>query len=82
MNRFGKQKGSLRKSLNGRPIPPWGALDVCLATEEGKAHEAKTYLQGWLDGVASILETGEATRDGPFGINYPSKRFRRRVGTL
>ncbi len=83
MNRWGKLKRSLRKSPKGKPIPPWGsARDAYLAIEEGKVDETKAYLQERLDGVATVLETGEAIRDGLFGINKPSKRFRRRVGDL
>ena len=83
MNRWGRLKRNLRKSPKGRPIPPWGsARDAYLAVEEGKVDETKAYLQEKLNGVATVLETEEAIREGLFGINKPSRRFRRRVGDL
>ncbi len=83
MNRWGRLNRNLRKNSRGKPILPWGsARDAYLAIEEGRVEETKAYLQERLEGVATVLETEEAIREGLFGINRPSRRFRRRVGDL
>ncbi|MDG6973063.1 MAG: alkaline phosphatase family protein [Nitrososphaerota archaeon] len=83
MNRWGMLNKSLRKGPKGSPILPWGsARDAYLAVEEDRVEETRSYLQDKLEGVATVLETEEAIREGIFGINRPSRRFRRRVGNL
>ncbi|MDG6941395.1 MAG: alkaline phosphatase family protein [Nitrososphaerota archaeon] len=83
MNRWGVLNKNLRKDPRGNPIPPWGsARDAYLAVEDDTVDKTKSYLQEKLDGVATVLETEEAIREGLFGINSPSRRFRSRVGNL
>ena len=83
MNRFTKLMRNLRKGPQGEAIPPWGnARDSYMFVEEDKLEETHAYLQERLDGVASVLKTADAVKEGLFGINRPSRRFLRRIGNL
>ncbi|MDG6902048.1 MAG: alkaline phosphatase family protein [Nitrososphaerota archaeon] len=83
MNRWKKLEGFLERGRSAKPIPPWGsARDAYLRVKEDKLDEAKRYLEDRLEGVASVVETDESIRMGLFGINKPSRKFRRRVGNL
>jgi hypothetical protein len=50
--------------------------------DEARVDETKAYLEKKLDGIASVLKTEDAITGGLFGINSPTKKFRRRVGNL
>jgi hypothetical protein len=83
MNRFGKLTRALQTNLSGQKIPPWGsARDAYMKVEESRLEETKAYLESRLDGVASVLKTEDAICEGLFGINRPSRKFRRRIGNL
>jgi len=83
MNRFVKLARALQRGPTGKAIPPWGsARDAYLRVEEDKVEETKAYLEKKLDGIASVLKTEDAIDHGLFGINKPSRKFRRRVGNL
>jgi len=83
MNRYRKLPSFLARGPSGRIIPPWGsARDAYLRVTEDKVDEAKKYLEGKLEGVASVMKTEDAIGKGLFGVNTPSRKFRRRVGNL
>jgi len=83
MNWFRKLPSFLAQGPAGRVIPPWGsARDAYLKVREEKLDEAKEYLEGKLEGVASVMKTEDAIDQGLFGVNKPSRKFRRRVGNL
>ena len=83
MNRWGKLTKALRRSPSGKTIPTWGsARDAYMWIDEDKLDETEDYLSGKLKGVASVLKTQEAIDQGVFGINKPSRKFRRRIGNL
>ena len=83
MNRFGKLIRALERSPSGAKIPPWGsARDAYMKIEPGQLEAVKDYLERRLAGVASVMTTEDAIAQGMFGINGPSRKFRRRVGNL
>ena len=83
MNRWGKLTKALLRSPSGKTIPPWGsARDAYLWVREDRLDETKAYLERRLEGVASVLKTEDAIGEGLFGINRPSRKFRRRIGNL
>ncbi len=83
MNRFAKLTRALQKSPSGARIPAWGsARDAYLKVEPDKLEATKDYLEKKLAGVASVMTTEDAIDQGMFGINGPSRRFRRRIGNL
>ena len=83
MNRFRKLAVNLARSPSGEAILPWGsARDSFMRVREGKLDETKDYLERKLDGVATVLRTEDAIDQGLFGINRPTRRFRRRIGDL
>jgi predicted AlkP superfamily pyrophosphatase or phosphodiesterase len=83
MNRYRKLPSFLAQGPSGRIVPPWGsARDAYLRVREDKLDEAKKYLEGRLEGTASVMKTEDAIDDGLFGVNKPSQKFRRRVGNL
>ena len=83
MNRWGRLTKAFKKSPLKEPIPPWGsARDAYLEVEEDSVEATRRYLEKRLRGVASVLTTAEGIEMGLFGINRPSRRFRRRVGNL
>lgn len=83
LNRFTKLTRSYERSSMGARVPPWGsARDTYLRVADDKVDDMKEYLQKKLDGVASVLTTEEGIREGLFGINQPTRKFRRRVGNL
>lgn len=83
MNRFRKFANALEKAPSGVRIPPWGsARDAYMRVEEDKLPGIMEYLQGKLDGVASVMTTEDAIAQGLFGVNRPSRKFRRRIGNL
>jgi len=83
MNRYRKLSSFLAQGPAGRVIPPWGsARDAYLRVKDEKLDEAKEYLDGKLEGVASVMRTEDAIEEGLFGVNKPSWKFRRRVGNL
>lgn len=83
MNRFTKLVRNFLRSPTGERIPPWGsARDSYLLVDESKLEEMRDYLQKKLNGIATVLKTEDAVRDGLFGINKTSRKFMRRVGNL
>ena len=83
MNRFRRLIRALKKTPSGAEIPPWGsARDAYLSVEESELEKTREYLERRLDGVASVLPTEDAINQGIFGVNRPTRKFRRRVGNL
>ena len=83
MNRWKKHASFLERGRSGKVIPPWGsARDAYLRVKEDRLEAAKGYLEEKLEGIASVLKTDDAIGMGLFGINNPSRKFRRRVGNL
>ena len=83
MNGFRKLPSFLARGPSGNVIPPWGsARDAYLRVREDKLDEAKEYLETRLEGIASVMKTKDAIEEGLFGVNKPSRKFRRRVGNL
>ncbi|HKT21284.1 MAG TPA: alkaline phosphatase family protein [Nitrososphaerales archaeon] len=82
-NRFSKMAKNFQKNSEGKSIRPWGsARDTFMLLEEEKLDETTAYLQKKLKGVASVIKTDDAISAGLFGVNKPTKKFRRRVGNL
>ena len=83
MNRFAKLARSFERTPSGARIPPWGsARDAYMLVDGARLGATKEYLEKKLAGVATVLETEEAIQQGLFGINRPSRKFRRRIGNL
>ena len=83
MNSWRKLTDALERSPSGKTIPAWGsARDAYMWVKEDRLDETKAYLERKLEGVASVLKTEDAIREGLFGINRPSRKFRRRIGNL
>ncbi len=83
LNRYRKLPSLLERGPSGKMIPPWGsARDAYLRVREDRLEEAKGYLEEKLEGVATVLKTEDAIKEGLFGLNRPSRKFRRRVGNL
>ncbi len=83
LNRSRKVMDSLNLSPSGAKIPPWGsARDAYLSVKQDHLSEVESYLSTKLQGVASVLRTGEAVQLGLFGVGRPTRRFLRRVGNL
>ena len=83
MNRFRRLSSFLEKGPSGKTIPPWGsARDAYLRVKEDKVEEAKRYLEEKREGSATVMKTERALDEGLFGVNKPSRKFRRRVGNL
>jgi hypothetical protein len=83
LNGLRRLSGALSLGQSGKMIPPWGApRDLYMDIQEGKLDETQAYLQEKLEGVASVLKTADAVKEGLFGINSPSKKFLRRIGNL
>ena len=83
MNRFRKLVGALEEAPSGRKIPPWGsARDLFLKVKDDRLDEVESYLSKKLDGIATVLKTEEAVKEGLFGLGIPSRRFLRRAGNL
>ena len=83
MNRWGKLTDALERSPSGKTVPPWGsARDAYMWVKDDRLDETQAYLERRLKGVASVLKTEDAIREGLFGLNRPSRKFRRRIGNL
>lgn len=83
LNRFKTLTNNLQRSPAGKMIPPWGsARDLFMRVKEERLEETKRYLAEKLGGNATVLETEDAVAAGLFGINKPTRRFRRRTGNL
>lgn len=73
MNRWRNLIEALERSPSGKVIPPWGsARDAYLRVKEGRVDETQEYLRKKLRGVASVLKTEDAIREGLFGITGPA----------
>lgn len=83
MNRFGKLAKALERAPSGAMIPAWGsARDAYMRVDPSRLDETKEYLEDKLAGTASVLRTEDAMKEGLFGINRPTMKFRRRIGNL
>jgi len=83
MNRWRKLAKALARSPAGGAIPPWGsARDSYLRIQEGQLAPTKRYLEKKLEGFATVTTTGEGIEMGLFGVNEPSRKFRRRIGDI
>ncbi|MDG7007819.1 MAG: alkaline phosphatase family protein [Nitrososphaerota archaeon] len=83
MNRWGRLARALQRTPSGKMIPTWGsARDAYMWVDEDRLDDTKAYLERRLRGVASVLKTEDAIGEGLFGINRPSRKFRRRIGNL
>ena len=83
MNRWTKLSRVFAKTPSGKSILPWGgARDVFMQIEEDLLDETADYLEAKFAGSASIIKTADLIDQGMFGINKPSRRFRRRAGNL
>lgn len=83
MNRWAKLTRAFARSRTGKAVPPWGsARDAYVRVRKGLAEETVRYLAKRLEGVATVMTTEEGIGMGLFGINRPSKRFRRRIGDV
>jgi hypothetical protein len=83
MNRWGKLTRAFARSPAGEVVPPWGsARDAYIRVRKGLVEDTMQYLQKKLEGVATVMTTEEGIAMGLFGINKPSKRFRRRIGDI
>lgn len=83
MNRFPKLTKRFQKNRAGTSILPWGsARDSFMLVDEKKLEETMAYLQNKLQGVASVIKTEDAIGAGLFGLNEPTRKFKRRVGNL
>jgi len=82
-NRFRKMVDAFDRGPAGKPIPPWGSpRDSFLQISKPLLNETNDYLTEKLDGIATVLKTEDALKEGLFGINEVSPKFRRRVGNL
>ena len=82
-NRFSALTKSLQKNPKGKRILPWGsARDSFMLVEEDRLEETMAFLQEKLEGTATVIKTEDALEGGLFGLNRPTKKFRRRVGNL
>lgn len=83
LNRLRRLMRSLGRTSSGAMIPPWGsARDMYLQIDEARLDETNSYLEKKLAGEATVIKTDDAIAEGLFGINRPSRKFRRRVGNL
>lgn len=83
VNGFAKLTRNLQKGPHGDMIPPWGNVrDSYYLVDESRLEETQRYMQEKLDGVATVLKTADAVKEGLFGINRPSRKFLRRVGNM
>jgi hypothetical protein len=83
MNGFRKLVNALDTDPSGRTIPPWGsARDLYMRVRGDRLRDVESYLAQKLVGIASVLETEDAVKQGLFGLNEPSRKFLRRVGNL
>jgi Type I phosphodiesterase / nucleotide pyrophosphatase len=83
MNRWTKLSKAFAKTPSGKRILTWGgARDVFMQIEEDRLDETIDYLESKFAGTASIIKTEDLIDQGMFGINKPSRRFRRRAGNL
>jgi hypothetical protein len=83
MNRWARLRRAFAKTPSGKSILPWGgARDVFMQIEEALLDETVDYLEERFAGKASVLRTEDLIRQGLFGINKPSRRFKRRAGNL
>jgi hypothetical protein len=83
INRLRRLIDSLNKAPSGQKIPPWGsARDLFLSVEDDRLGEIESYLTKKLNGIASVIRTEAAVKEGLFGLGRPSRRFLRRAGNL
>lgn len=83
LNRFRRLTNNLERSPAGKMIPPWGgARDVFMRVKEEKLEETERYLEEKLGAGATVMKTEDAVAAGLFGINRPTRRFKRRTGNL
>jgi len=82
-NRLGKLVKAFERNPSGKPIPPWGApRDSYMQIKKSMLGETQDYLARKFEGIATVLKTEDALKEGLFGLNGPSAKFRRRIGNL
>ena len=82
-NRFRRMVDAFDRGPTGKPIPPWGSpRDSFLQISKPLLNETVDHLTRKLDGVATVLKTEDALKEGLFGINEASPKFRRRAGNM
>ena len=83
MNRWSKLARAFERSPTGEEIPPWGsARDAYIRVKRDCVDDTTKYLQKKLEDVATVMTTKEGIEMGLFGINKPSRRFKRRIGDI
>ena len=83
MNRWAGLARAFARAPSGKSILPWGgARDVFMQIDENLLDGTMDYLEEKLAGRASVVKTEELIKQGLFGVNKPSRRFRRRAGNL
>ena len=83
MNSFRRLVDSLDLAPSGKRIPPWGsARDVFIRVREDRLDKTQSYLSKRLEGIASVLRTEAAIKEGLFGLGRPGRKFLRRSGNI
>ena len=83
INRLRKLVNALDVAPSGKRIPPWGsARDLFINVKKDRLEETESYLSHKLEGVASVMKTEQAVKEGLFGLGKPCRKFTRRVGNL
>jgi hypothetical protein len=83
LNRLRKLVDALDVAPSGRTISPWGsARDLYMKVRDDRLGDVESYLARKLAGIASVLETEDAVKEGLFGVGQPTRKFLRRVGNL
>ena len=69
--------------IRGKPIVPAGSCrDFFLHVKEEKRAELEDLVRNKLKGIAEVCRVEDLMREGYFGKEAPSKRFKERVGDL
>lgn len=83
LNRFRKLKNSLAKKDNGEPIlATGGPRDVFLHLQKDHSNTIIKYLKEKLAGSASVYATKNILKQGWFGNQKPTKKFKKRLGDV
>lgn len=83
LNKYPKLMRALKRSSNGKLIPPSGSpRDIFLHVKDKKREEIYTYLSWLLRKKAEVLFMEEAIQKGLFGHRHISKKFLERAGNL
>lgn len=83
LERDGELFGSFERNSYGMPIPPTGSpRDVILHIEPRRLFEVEAALKEILAGIADVILSGEALKEGLFGRGRPRPEFLDRIGNL